>query len=106
MNHGQAGAKNGFAAAIQKLCGTQSNVFLNGSEIGILGEITQNCAFKSIKDSKGIVEELDEFVFEVLCHHVAKEQTLIVIGGGHNNALPLLRYAQFINKAPVFARQH
>jgi formiminoglutamase len=40
------------------------------------------------------VLELDEFVYAVLTQNLSNQQIPLVIGGGHNNALPLLRWAK------------
>lgn len=103
MNHGAPGANKGFDNVLNKLCNMQSNVFLNGQEIGILGEIQQTASFTTIESCTDWVEKLDELVFNVLQHHVQAHQTLIVLGGGHNNALPILRFEQFRSKSPVFS---
>ena len=44
------------------------------------------------------VNELDEFVLNVLTQYVSQNQIPVVIGGGHNNALPLIRWANLSQK--------
>jgi formiminoglutamase len=44
-----------------------------------------------------LVVELDEFVYEVLTKSLRVDQIPIVIGGGHNNALPLIRWANLFH---------
>jgi len=94
MNNGLPGAKNGFHTFLTAFQNIQSNRFLKGNEIGILGEIIQNKEFEDHLTNKNCIEELDDFVFKVLEENTNIEQTIIVIGGGHNNAYPLLKYAK------------
>jgi formiminoglutamase len=94
MNNGFPGSKNGFMSFVSSLQNVQSNQFLNGSEIGLLGEIHQNQDFTTIEASNGWVEELDDFLFDILQLHVSEYQIIIAIGGGHNNAYSLLKHAK------------
>lgn len=103
LNHGLPGSKNGFGAFLNAIQNIQSNIHLAGNEIGILGEIKQNRDFISIEKSRDWVNELDDFVFAVLSKNVSKNQTIIVIGGGHNNAYPLLKFAKTSAKNKVHA---
>lgn len=101
MNQGRPGAHLGFNDFLNKLLSVQSNSFLHGDEIGVLGEL-RFCNYPEEASSE-LVEALDEEVFLLLQKHVLNHQQLIVIGGGHNNALPLLRFQQFRSKRPVSA---
>lgn len=103
MNGGNPGSNLGFDSFVKALQTVQSNSFLDGAQLGILGEIVQNSPFSSIDQSKGWVEELDAFVEQIVHSFVDSEQHLIVIGGGHNNALPLLRWAKKSQKREVHA---
>lgn len=88
-NLGQEGAKNAFDAFLGKFLNMQSNRFLSGENICVLGEIfvteTKDCLKKQ-------VELLDDLVFQTLQKEMKTEAQLIVIGGGHNNALPILHF--------------
>lgn len=101
MNGGFPGAANGFSVAMQALQNAQSNVFLVGDEIGVLGEVVQNVVFSTRDRATGWVEELDEFIFSILTNYVAKHQKLIVVGGGHNNAYPILKFSHHIHDQAV-----
>ncbi len=101
MNGGLPGANHGFTSVVQAIQSVQSNKFLDGGEIGILGEIKQTKEFTSASESIGWVEELDAFVFHILQQYVHVKQQLIVVGGGHNNAYPLLKFAQNSAKKKV-----
>lgn len=103
MNDGFSGAKKGFGAFLQAFQTVQSNKFCSGENVGVLGEITQNIKFESIDKNKGAVEELDDFVLHILSENLENEQKLIVIGGGHNNAFPLLKNLSFRDDRRIHA---
>lgn len=101
MNGGIPGSKNGFQSFCSAFQTIQSNRFLNGDEIGLLGEIRQNQSFVSIEKCVNWVEELDDFILKILGEFCHKNQVIITIGGGHNNAYPLLKYTKQTNKRPL-----
>lgn len=91
-NLGRPGAENGFEAFCNSFFNMQSNRFLTGCNTAFLGRIYVSDVFHEPEYRKA-VSELDEFVNEVLVKYMAKDQMLIVVGGGHNNAYPLIRFA-------------
>lgn len=91
-NLGNPGSKNAFDAFLSKFQNMQSNRFLNGSEIAILGAIHQESELNNLSEKRNAVAELDDFVVQVLNKCNIQNQKLIVIGGGHNNAYPIIRY--------------
>ncbi len=103
MNGGFPGSNYGFTQFCQALQTVQSNEYLSGENIGILGEIVQNFSFKSIDECNGWVEELDEFVFHILGQYLISNQKLIAVGGGHNNAYPLIANASLRTNKKVHA---
>ena len=103
MNDGFSGAKKGFGVFLQAFQTVQSNKFCSGENVGVLGEITQNIKFESINKNKGAVEELDDFILNVLTENISKRQKLIVIGGGHNNAFPLLKNLSILDTKRIHA---
>jgi formiminoglutamase len=94
LNKGFAGANIGFTSFLSAIQNVQSNSFIQGSEIGVLGEIIQNEDFTTNNENRNIIDELDEFLIEILNLYLENHQTLITIGGGHNNAYPLLKYTK------------
>jgi len=90
-NYGIGGAKTVWPAALKALLNTQSNSFLSGEEILILGhfEIAEP-ADKSIDALREKVSEIDDLVSPIIEKIVAAEKIPIVIGGGHNNAYPII----------------
>ncbi len=101
MNLGLSGANLGFDSFCKALQNVQANKYYDGHNLGILGEIVQCVDFVDIKTSKGLVEELDEYVLEILQEFVTSKQKLIVIGGGHNNAFPIIKHVHNISNKKV-----
>ncbi|MFA7272824.1 MAG: arginase family protein [Crocinitomicaceae bacterium] len=94
MNGGLPGSNKGFQSFCSAFQNIQSNRFLKGDEVGILGEIKQNQPFESIVKCANWVEELDDFILHVLGEFCPENQVIITIGGGHNNAYPLLKHTK------------
>lgn len=98
-NLGNPGAKNGFDAFLIKFLNMQSNRFLNGEEIAILGTVEQQSVFENPLDGRNKIEELDNILTEILIPIYQQDITPIIIGGGHNNAYPLIQsFAKAFNK--------
>jgi formiminoglutamase len=101
-NYGIGGAKTVWPAALKALLNTQSNSFLSGEEILILGhfEIAEP-ADKSIDDLRKKVVEIDDLVYPIIEKIVAAGKIPIVIGGGHNNAFPIIWGTYLGLKQPI-----
>jgi len=91
-NVGRPGSENGFQSFLGRFLSMQSNQFIEGSEICVAGEIRQNVKFKSEKQGCDLVQELDSLVLDVLGDLLTEDQCLLVIGGGHNNAYPIIAH--------------
>lgn len=91
-NLGNPGSKNAFVAFLTKFLNMQSNRFLKGKEITVLGAIHQERDVNNLTEKRNVVAELDDFVIQVINKSNIQNQKLIVIGGGHNNAYPIIRY--------------
>jgi formiminoglutamase len=90
-NHGFPGASNGFKCFLSRFLNTQSNRFLNGNEICIYGTIDTTYNFENIEKSRLDIKEIDDFITNLLTGIESKEKTFILIGGGHNNAYPIIK---------------
>jgi formiminoglutamase len=100
-NLGRLGSENAFKAF--------TNVFFNSQSFD--GSFTDRVAFlgliKQLKqpldrpEAMTLVTELDALLFNVLNEHLQDGQIPIIIGGGHNNALPLMRWAAQKGKLSV-----
>lgn len=100
-NLGTEGARYGFDAFLSKFLNMQSNRFLTGNEIALLGTIIQKEEFTSIERGKELVEQLDHLVSTTLKPWIEKGMTPIVIGGGHNNAFPILKAFYEVHNTPM-----
>lgn len=92
LNHGNSGAENGFNSFIQQFTNTQVYDNFNIDNLSLLGAIVH--AHRDFEISQDLINELDEFVLEILVKKLKQNHIPIVIGGGHNNALPLIRWAK------------
>ena len=90
-NKGFAGSENAFKAFLKRFLNMQSNRFLNGKAICILGGIKQTNLENLPSNLSKVVEELDQLVSEVILNNIQQHHTLIIIGGGHNNAYPIIK---------------
>jgi formiminoglutamase len=88
LNLGLPGAEHAFQAFLKRFLNMQSTTYLSGNDIMIAGTIS----FASNASSEELsIEALDKLVESVLQPFVSQNITPIVIGGGHNNALPIIR---------------
>lgn len=89
LNMGKPGSILGFEAFLSRFLNVQSNQFLTGNSICIHGTIRPFSQSNELTSS--LIEDLDELV----CSWTLKVKELggvpIVIGGGHNNAFPLIK---------------
>lgn len=90
-NFGLPGSENAFSSFIKRFVNIQSNQFLTGNEICYIGSIQQATEFSSVENGRIAIEELDTLVNQVLSLHVSDSIVPIIIGGGHNNAYPIIK---------------
>ena len=91
-NKGKGGAENGFESFLGKFLNMQSNESLVGDDICILGKISSGFDDVPAEKRCDAVDELDQFVFDLLSDKLNNTKIPIIIGGGHNNAYPLMKY--------------
>ncbi|MCE3296154.1 MAG: Arginase/agmatinase/formiminoglutamase [Crocinitomicaceae bacterium] len=89
-NKGNAGANAAFESFLPKFLSVQSNSFLSGKNLVLPGYIVQNKPFAEL-NVREVITELDDFVVAILEPFVGKSLTPVIIGGGHNNAYPILK---------------
>lgn len=101
-NLGLGGSDGGFKAFLSRFVNLQANHFLPAQQILLLGEIDvddlqqQSLALDSKDDTqlaelRALCQQLDERVSPILQLIFAHGLFPIVLGGGHNNAYPLLK---------------
>ncbi len=91
-NYGNSGSKHAFDAFLAKFLNMQSNKTLIGSECFLAGRINAKSDSDTIDGLRTMVSELDNFVQEVLNLFDVSNKTVIIIGGGHNNAYPIIKH--------------
>ncbi len=103
-SYGKAGSENGWEAFLSHFLSLQSNRFLDGSDMLLLGQIDTKKLQKravTLKTNSDyyytklhiICAELDEMVAPLAQSVFESGMIPIVIGGGHNNTFPLLQGA-------------
>jgi len=103
-NYGIGGTSTAWTSFLQAFLNVQSNDFLVGEEIAVIGHFDfgdiQYLIDKNAQDIEEKVEAyrhavntIDEEVESLAKAIVAAGKTPIVIGGGHNNAYPLIKGA-------------
>lgn len=101
-NYGRGGAYAAWKPSLDFLINMQSNQFLVGDDILILGhvyfddlmEIAATFNFKKEADiikARELVQQVDARVCAVISSIIEAEKLPIVIGGGHNNAYPIIK---------------
>ena len=100
-NLGRTGSENAFNAFLKVFLNSQ---YFKGSSIenlAFLGVIEQRSKAVNPSDASALVEELDTLLLTILKDYIKQGQIPIVVGGGHNNALPLMRWAASFGKLSV-----
>lgn len=92
-NWGREGSENAFEAFSKVFFNTQFYPEVPLQNLAFLGQIKQVKQTSDRSEATVMVEELDQLILEVLTQHLAPHQIPIIVGGGHNNALPLMRWA-------------
>lgn len=103
-NYGTGGTSSVWIPFLQSLLNAQSNDFLTGEDIAVIGHfdfgdiqfLIDRNAFgpeEKVEAYRHAVNAIDDEVESLIKALVAEEKTPVVIGGGHNNAYPLLKGA-------------
>lgn len=93
-NYGIAGAASSWKPSLVAILNIQSNKFLRGDELLVLGHFEiEEPKDVSIDGLRNKVSEIDDLVYPVIEKIVAAGKIPIVIGGGHNNAYPIIKGA-------------
>ncbi|MEX1191341.1 MAG: formimidoylglutamase [Brumimicrobium sp.] len=92
-NKGRKGAENAFEPFLSKFLNMQANETLFGQDVAVLGSIVSIVDYDVTQDLGELVKDLDKFLVFILDNYVQTNQIPIVIGGGHNNAYPLIKFS-------------
>ena len=95
-NLGLPGAANGFDAFIKRLVNIQSNRFFSGEDLLLYGVVDFSVDSDDVTLLRRSVAVLDSLLIEHLVKIYKKGLVPILIGGGHNNAYPLMKAYQLV----------
>lgn len=111
-NFGKPGASNAWRSLLKSLMNIQVNRFNNPENLILLGEV--ECSEFMSKAGNidtsdpnyhlklgDIVKELDQVLAEIIEQIISQGKVPITIGGGHNNAYPIIKAAAKANRDPV-----
>jgi formiminoglutamase len=101
-NYGTAGASTAWLSFLQSFLNIQSNDFFEGSEVAVIGHfdfgdiqylIERNASTdeEKVEAYRHAVNTIDEEVEGLIKILTAAGKIPVVIGGGHNNAYPLIK---------------
>jgi formiminoglutamase len=105
-NAGIGGAHTSWMPALQSLINIQSTSKFNGEELLILGsfdftDLMQQSQVMNLEELRALVSVIDDIVYPVIQKIIEAGKIPIVIGGGHNNAYPLLKAASLTFQQPI-----
>lgn len=89
-NLGQAGAMFAFKSFLNRFLNMQVNRYIDIENIMILGRVKAETLESGFAKRRQNVEELDAFLIDILSKVYASGKIPILVGGGHNNAYPLI----------------
>lgn len=99
LNGGLPGARNSFNAFIGRFLAIQSNVYFSGNDCCVHGTIDLINETTDFTDA--YIIDLDGYVNSWASEILAHGGVPIVIGGGHNNAFPLIKAASEFQKKGI-----
>ena len=97
-NLGLSGSDAGYVCFLKRFLNMQSNSFLSGEGVLMLGEVCVNSVVDELGSLRHCVEELDDLLVSLLVPIYEKGLIPILIGGGHNNAYPLIKACSMVQK--------
>lgn len=103
-NYGISGAATAWEAAVSSFLNIQSNRFFTGNEVVLAGHVhIEAPADDSINSLRKKVSEIDGLVMDVVQKIVSCGKIPLIIGGGHNNAYPIIKGTSMAIGAPMGA---
>ncbi|MDI9320039.1 MAG: formimidoylglutamase [Phycisphaerales bacterium] len=105
-NAGVGGAHTAWLPFLQSFVNIQSSQEFSGAEILLLGSFDFSAWMQESQEMntaklRALVEKIDEEVFPVIKTIVAANKIPIVIGGGHNNAYPIIKGASLASQKSI-----
>lgn len=105
-NLGIGGAHTAWIPALRSFLNTQSNRFVDGSEILLLGHLDiekelQASLGADVQELRALVAAIDDLVSPMVRMIVESQKVPLIVGGGHNNAYPILKGCSQGRRAPI-----
>lgn len=105
-NLGRGGADKTFELAISSLLSIQQNRFQDANKVLLLGHIDFSEEMKraekmNTEELRKLCAEIDDAVYPIVRSIIKTGKKLIAIGGGHNNAYPLLKGSSLALDTPM-----
>lgn len=99
VNRGIGGTHTAWESFLNAFLNIQSTKMLSGTEIGIYGCLS----FDDLKANSESVEIIDNEVVKVVSKIISFGKIPIIIGGGHNNAYPIIKGVSIAKKQAINA---
>lgn len=101
-NQGIAGTATAWKPALNALLNIQSTPFFSGEELLVLGDFQfSDTGEKNTDRLQQKVAEIDDIVYPVIQKIIESGKTPVVIGGGHNNAYPIIKGTSKASNGPI-----
>ena len=100
-NLGLSGSDAGYACFLKRFLNMQSNSFLSGEEVLLMGEVRVNLVIDELGALRKGVEELDDLLVSLLVPIYERGLVPILVGGGHNNAYSLIKACSLVQDAAI-----
>jgi formiminoglutamase len=101
-NLGKGGATEGWNAFLTQFANLQDNQYLRGEHIALLGKVEISAAEDTdVQQLRAQVSQLDESVNSIVKTALDADLLPIVIGGGHNNAYPIIKACHQFHGLPL-----
>ncbi len=97
VNRGIGGTHTAWNSFLNAFLNIQSTKVLSGNEIGIYGCLS----FDDLKPNSESVEIIDKEVVKAILEIINFGKTPVIIGGGHNNAYPIIKGVSIAKKQAI-----
>ena len=105
-NYGLGGTHTLWEPALKAILNTQNTSLLDGENILVLGAfdlsgLTQQSENMDVLELRELVAQIDDMVSPVIAKIVEAGKMPIVIGGGHNNAFPIIQGTSSVSNIQI-----